>query len=509
MTANDPTLIGRVGASGEAVWTPDSTATVARLDTPSHPHAPAPGTSIALRDYQRDAIRAIGAAHAAGRNRLLVVLPTGTGKTVVFADLIRRRPGRALVLAHRDELIQQAVSKLKSAWPGAPVGVVKAERDEHDARVVVASVQTLAYPRRLARLVPDFTTVIVDEAHHAEARSYRRILAHLRAFEPDGPLTVGFTATPERADGRSLAAVWTGGIVYRRDILEMMQAGWLCDLRAVQVRLQVDFNRLHVRGGDFIEGEAADLLRSANVAEHALTAYQRHALGRRTLLFTPTVALAHEMADAFRCAGVSAEALDGATPPTERRGILNRLATGETRVVANCAVLTEGFDLPSTSCIIVARPTRSRPLYIQMVGRGLRPAPDKDDCLILDLAGATGRHDLQGTATLFGLTPAEMSGRTVREAVAHKRAVEAERARQVRDRLPDPAHVRLRMREVSPFGPRLLHLRNPAAPWRREPATARQLRMLRRLRIRIPPGITKGSASDLIDSHFAPRAAGR
>jgi len=186
-------------------------------------------------------VTAILAAAARGVQRPLLVLPTGTGKTIIFALLVQRRGGRALILAHRDELIQQAIDKVRLVDPMIPLRIVQAERDELTAPTVVASVQTLSRRPRFARLVQDFHTIVIDEAHHAPAPSYRRILEYCRAWRPDGPLVVGVTATPERGDRQSLRQVFEG-IVYQKTLVEMMQAGYLVDLRALQVLLQADFD---------------------------------------------------------------------------------------------------------------------------------------------------------------------------------------------------------------------------------------------------------------------------
>jgi len=378
---------------------------------------------LALRPYQAEAIEAILKGFDRGIRRPLVAHPTGTGKTVLFAHLLRQRPGRALILAHRDELMSQAVEKLAVVDPSLDIGVVKAERDEHDAPVVVASVQTLSRPSRLERLTSDFEILVVDEAHHATADTYRRILDYCGVFKPDGPLCLGVTATPFRADGAGLGTIFQK-IVHERGILDMIREAYLADLRAIQVRLDCDLNALHTRAGDFMDRESSALLVAGNAPRHAVEAYQAYAAGRKALLFTPTVDLAHAMAEAFEAAGMAAEGRDGTTPLEERRAIVRRLHTGETSVVGNCGVLTEGFDEPSVDCIIVARPTRSKPLYVQMIGRGTRPFPGKADCLILDLVGATTRHDLMTAAALFDLKPAALAGQTLMEAVeARERAL--------------------------------------------------------------------------------------
>jgi ATP-dependent helicase IRC3 len=196
--------------------------------------------------------------------------------------------------------------------------VVKAEEDEHAAACVIASVQTLAREPRLQRLTPDFRTIVVDEAHHAVAESYRRILDFCGAFAEDGPLTLGVIATPMRGDDIGLDVVFQG-IIYKKTILEMIQGGYLADLRALEIRIKADFHDLHTRGRDFINGEVEELLLQADAPEYVVGAYLEHARGRKALLFTPTVKLAHMMADLFQEAGIVAESLDGTTPIDERR----------------------------------------------------------------------------------------------------------------------------------------------------------------------------------------------
>src|SRR5262249_54352964 len=308
----------------------------------------------------------------------------------------------------------QAVEKLHLGDPTLPLGGVQAARDEHAAPTVVASVQTLSRRTRLARPVPDFQTIVIDEAHHAPPPPHQRILEYCRVWHLDGPLVVGVTATPERGDHHSLRPVFDG-IVYQKTLLEMMQAGYLVDLRALQVLLQADFDALRTQQGGFVEAELETLLLAANAPTQVLAVFQAHAAARKALLFTPTVALAYAMAETFCAAGIAAEALDGTTPLPTRRAILHRLHTGATRVVANRAVLTEGFDEPSVDCIIIARPTQSAVLYQQMLGRGTRTYPGKTDCLVLDVVGVSTRHTLHTAATLFGCDGAQLAQQSVLE----------------------------------------------------------------------------------------------
>jgi ATP-dependent helicase IRC3 len=247
-----------------------------------------------------------------------------------------------------------------------------------------------------------FDSVVVDEAHHAPAPSYRALLEHVGAFKPRGPLLLGATATAYRGDGTGLDSVFEH-VAYERTLLEMIREGWLCDLRAISVRLKADFNRLRTRAGDFVASDVDQLLRYANAPQLAVSAYFDHAPGRRALVFTASVAMAELMAEAFTAAGMDAAVVSGDTPQEERRAILQRFRDGKLRVLANASVLGEGYDEPSLDCVLIARPTKSRVRYAQMLGRGTRLWPGKRDCVVLDLVGATERHDLVTASSLFGL----------------------------------------------------------------------------------------------------------
>lgn len=368
-------------------------------------------TILKLRDYQAEAITKIRRAWATGTRRVAVVLPTGAGKTVIFAHLaaIMHELGvKTLVLAHRDELIAQAAAKLRAVAPDLRVGVVKGDREEIRHRdVIVASVQTLARQTRRDRLArAGIRLVIVDECHHAVANTYMAVLRDLGCFA-DGGLEVGaaalgVTATLGRTDRIALGQVWQE-VAYRVDILEMIRKGYLVNAKGVRVRVEgLDLSAVRRRAGDWADNALAGAMEAALAPKAVARAYVEHAQDRQGLLFAPTVALAYEMAEALASEGIRAVGIDGAMALSDRRRILAEFARGDVQVVSNCLVLTEGFDAPWCSAVVIARPTSSAPLYIQMAGRALRPHPGKRDALIMDVVGVTGRHRLASVVDLAG-----------------------------------------------------------------------------------------------------------
>jgi superfamily II DNA or RNA helicase len=362
-------------------------------------------SEVKLRDYQREAVSAIRTAWNSGTRRPACVLPTGAGKTVVFSDLITRdlRDGtdRVLVLAHRDELIRQAVKKIKDVAPYLRVGVCKAGEDQVGAPVVVGSVQTMRNEARRRR-VRNVGLVVVDECHHATADSYRAVLNHYGCFEEGGARAVGFTATMSRGDGVGLGQVWES-VVYERNISYMITRGFLVQPRGVHVRVEdLDLGKLRIVAGDFSEGAMGEALAASMAPERIVDAYREHADGRPALLFVPTVAFAELMAGRFTQAGVSARVVHGGQGTDERRAALAAFSEGRVSVLVNCMVLTEGTDLPLASCVIIARPTTHVGLYVQMVGRVLRPYPGKTEAIVLDVVGVSRRHALAGLTDLIG-----------------------------------------------------------------------------------------------------------
>ena len=333
-----------------------------------------------------------------GDGRYLLDDFTVTHNTVVFSHLVSQRPGRSLILAHRDELINQAAAKLAAVSGSLDIGIVKAARDDTGSRVVVASVQTLARPGRVERL-GEFSTVIVDEAHHAVASVYLDILERLGSMADGGPLTCGFTATAGRSDKIGLGAVWQE-IAYQRGIIQMIAEGYLCDVTAMQIGGDFNVANAQVRAGDYTDSSLAAELERSDALNAAADAYVRYAKDRLGVAFTPTIATAHALAEALTRKGIRAEAVDGEMPVEQRRAILARLHRGETRVVPNAQVLTEGWDEPAVSCALMLRPTKSAPFFVQMAGRVLRPFVGKTDALILDMCGSAEQLVLATIADL-------------------------------------------------------------------------------------------------------------
>jgi superfamily II DNA or RNA helicase len=371
-----------------------------------------PQVTLDLRPYQRDALTAIEAASLRGIQRQVVSLPTGSGKTIIFAHLIVERQTRTLILVHRDELIRQTLDKLAMVAQGTAldIGIIKAARDEHAGDVVVASVQTLQRETRLHRLAQTFGLVVVDECHHAlPDNSYGRILTQVGADRDDGPLTVGYTATPYRPNNDPI--ITTGDrpgcfdeVVYSLPLMGLIAQGYLSPLVAKGIFLDgLNLDAVRVRHGDYVEADLAEALMAADAPEHLVRGYGELASERRALIFCPTVGMAYAVEQAFQRAGLAAASVVGETPTETRQAIYQQVRMGHLHALVTCAVLTEGFDEPSIDCVMLARPTRSKVLFYQCIGRGLRLWPTKEDCLLIDATGATRRHGLLSLAAELGL----------------------------------------------------------------------------------------------------------
>lgn len=348
--------------------------------------------SITLRPYQETCVQRVLEAYQRQPQggSALVVLPTGGGKTLCFAEIARRLGLTTLIIAHREELLHQAADKFRMIDPTTLIGQVGAGRHEWGAPVTVASVQTISRPEHLKTLQRfGYQLVVIDECHHSAADGYRAVLDAL-----PGAFIVGVTATPDRLDRQNIETIF-GEPVFSAGIIEMVEQGYLCDLRAVAVKTSTSLDGLHTQAGDFKQDELEELIDTSERNERVVNAYLEHAKGRQALCFAVTIEHAQHLAEAFLEANVHAAMVCGETTPEERRRLLHDYERGTLEVLCNVGVLTEGYDHPATSCIILARPTQSRALFVQAIGRGTRLAPGKRDCIILDITDNCLKHRLQ------------------------------------------------------------------------------------------------------------------
>lgn len=381
--------------------------------------------TIKLRPYQRDAVDAAHRAHADGVRRPAEVLATGAGKSIILAEVARTSQHgvgggkRVVVLAHREELVQQNAAKVRDVAPDLRVGIVQASANQVEAHVISASVQTLASPMRRAQL-RDVGLVIVDEVHHVVARSYMETLGWFGCLANSPPAQggaafLGLTATMIRGDGKALGDV-VQDVVYVKDTAELIAEGYL--VRPVGVRVRVDdlqLGKVRKVAGDYSTKGLGDAIEDSMAPKKIVEALREHAHDRQTLLFAPLVHTAEVIRDALREGGFTAELVHGGTPAEERRRLLQAYRDGSIQVLCNAMVFTEGTDLPMTSCVVIARPTMNPGLFVQMVGRGLRLWPEKTDCIVLDVVGATNRHRLAAPVDLFGEEAAERDPELIEE----------------------------------------------------------------------------------------------
>jgi superfamily II DNA or RNA helicase len=355
-----------------------------------------------LRPYQIDAVADLEHAIAAGERRIILVAPTGSGKTLIACELIRALTERfpsVLVLSHRLEIITQTSAKLYAH--GIAHGTIKAGFTPRPMECVqVASVQTLwaRAMRAQTMTLPPAELIIVDEAHHTPAQTYRKLI---EAYP--NAVVIGLTATPCRGDGRGLGSIYTV-MIECPQVPDLIELGWLVRSR-VYAPVTPNLRGVRIRAGDYVEEQLAGRMDDAKLIGDVVTHWHKFSERRRTIVFAVNVSHSLHLRNEFVRSGVRAEHLDGATPTPERDAILARLASGETELVTNCMVLTEGFDLSDIGCITLARPTKKMGLFRQMIGRGLRPADGKRDCIILDHAGAVYEHGLPEDRVEWPLAP--------------------------------------------------------------------------------------------------------
>lgn len=352
-------------------------------------------SAMTLRPYQQGAREKVHSEWEAGRLRTLTVLPTGTGKTIVFSAVAEdqvRAGDRVLILAHRGELLDQAAEKLKKST-GLGCAVEKAESSCLNSwyRVTVGSVQSLQRPQRLEKFPHDyFGTIIIDEAHHAITDGYRRILDWF-----GGARVLGVTATPDRGDMRNLGEVFDS-LAYEYKLTDAIRDGYLCRILAQTIPLKLDISTVGMSGGDYSAGELGSALDP--YLDQIASEMSDRCKDRRTVVFLPLIKTSQKFRDILNAHGFFAAEVNGQS--ADRAQILADFSAGKYNVLCNSMLLTEGWDCPGVDCVVVLRPTKVRSLYSQMVGRGTRICDGKKDLLLLDFLWLTDRHELCRLADL-------------------------------------------------------------------------------------------------------------
>jgi superfamily II DNA or RNA helicase len=476
---------------------------------------PPPDVSSNLRPYQAKAVTRIREALKENRSTL-VVAPTGTGKTQIFTEVIRTWPGRVLLIAHRDELLSQARHRIAEATREL-VGLEQAGWYAGDERIVVASIQSISQPDRLARWAPDtFGLVVCDEAHHMPSPTYVRTQEHFASAK-----FLGVTATPDRHDEKAMGRCFdTVADVY--EIEDAIHDGWLCQIRVRQVHIEsIDLRAVRTVAGDFNQGDLDKAMAVEEALHGVATATLREAGSRKTLMFTTSVDNTKRLSEIMnRYREGCARQVDGETPMNLRRATLEAFESGQFQFLVNCGIATEGYDCPKISCIAMARPTKSRALFAQMVGRGLRIHPEKSDgCMVLEFTGNSGKHSLASTVDILGGrytdSEVERAKNIVRESPgipadealrrAHEEAEKKAQAEMAR-RAAVKANVRYSVTDIDPFS--VLHLRtNRDVEWGvrfgGSPPTEKQMNALEKFGVDIPKNCTKQQASALLNACFA------
>ncbi|OAA47749.1 DEAD/DEAH box helicase [Metarhizium rileyi] len=371
-----------------------------------------------LRDYQQECIKSVLSSLRRGHKRVGISLATGSGKTVIFTQLIDKVHSRSnggdstLILAHRRELVEQAARHCQLAYPDKTIEIEMGSiHASGTADITIASVQSITSRDRLEKFAPsNFKLVLVDEAHHIVAPGYLRTLKHfgLEQKQRDSPTLVGVSATFSRFDGVKLGAA-IDEIVYHKDYVDMITDKWLSDVIFTTVESSANLSKVKNGAfGDFQTGELSKVVNTNEVNDITVKSWIAKAGDRKsTLVFCVDLAHVSGLTGKFREHGFDARFVTGDTPKVERSETLQEFKRGHFPVLVNCGVFTEGTDIPNIDCIVLGRPTRSRNLLVQMIGRGMRLHPGKENCHIIDLVSSLDTG-IVTTPTLFGLDPKEL-----------------------------------------------------------------------------------------------------
>ncbi len=463
-----------------------------------------------LRPYQNEAVQAIQGEWSQGNKKTILVLPTGTGKTVVFSKVVEKETKdgeKALIIAHRGELLEQAADKLKNV-SGLDSALEKAESTAIGSTeaVTIASVQTLSQEKRLMAYSRDyFKTIVVDEVHHAMSDTYQRVLNYF-----DGANILGVTATPDRSDQKNLGKFFDSK-AYEYSMHQAIKEGYLSPIKAQMIPLELDIQDVGISNGDYAVGQIGTAL-DPYLNQIALEML-KYAKGRKTVVFLPLIKTSQKFCELLNLHGLRAAEVNGNSP--DREQILADFEAGEYDVLCNSMLLTEGWDSPSVDCIVILRPTKIRSLYQQMVGRGMRIAPGKKDLLLLDFLWMTERHDLCRPSALIS-KDAELSKRIDKKMMDKESGIdlllaeveaesdiikEREEAlarelaamRRKKQKLVDPIQYAFSIADID------LANYEPTFGWEMGPATERQLDYLERLGIHPESVSNFGMASMLIN----------
>lgn len=351
-----------------------------------------------LRDYQNKIVNEVVSSDC---NRLLIVLPTGGGKTIIMAAICDKKRQKTLLLAHRDELLYQAKNRIKDYAPHIKTSICSEGKTDFSGDVVIGSVQTLC--RRIDQVMAYNPSIImVDEAHHAQAETYKEILYSMEKAQ-----WIGVTATPDRSDNKDIEQIFGKPIQYSRTIRQMIQDGYLAPLTSKKLFTHVDLGTIRSNGEDFSCASLAERVDIKERNEFVVDKYLEHASDRKAIFFGCNVAHSENLNEIFIQKGVKSDVIHAGLTMEKRREILSKFSTRELDVLVNCLILTEGFDDPEVSCIGMTRPTKSHSLYTQCIGRGLRIHPTKKNCLILDFTDVV--HNNKKPITLEEAVPREKS----------------------------------------------------------------------------------------------------
>lgn len=465
-----------------------------------------------LRPYQNDFVLAVENGWKDYRKQLGVA-PTGSGKTIIFSWLAKRQHDftgkKTLILAHREELIDQAIAKLHAA-----TGIIaQKEKAECHASltspVVVASVQTMI--RRLDKWPSDhFGLVVMDEAHHTLADSFKRVLNH---FNGNSNI-LGVTATPDRGDKRNLGEFYEN-IAHEIQLLDLIKDGFLSPITIKSIPLKIDLNSVSSIAGDFDSGELGHVLEP--YLDQIAQAIKLHAGTRKTLCFLPLIATSHKFVESCRAAGISCDHVDGESE--DRKEKLEAFGRGDFQLLSNAMLLLEGYDCPDISCVVMLRPTRSRPLFAQAVGRGTRIAEGKENLLLLDFLWLHERHRIVHPASLIAKSEEEAEEITLlaeeKEAAGEQMPMDllglaseaqAQREEALRKKLKAMANRKAKFISAEEFA--VTHHAmavaewEPTMKWHEDPVTEKQAKYIEEAGINLDTVRGKGHASQILDVYF-------